>query len=281
MTDARMTPANARVAHPSVASDFPDLTVVDGTEVALVRPTEMLRQSPNGPAVSEVLFGETLTALEDRDGWSFVIHGRDGYVGYLPSPALGPAFEPTHFVAVRSSHVYSQDNFKSAPISPQSFGARFRVISETARFFETEHGFLPKPHLRPLSRPFRDPVTVAQMFFGTPYLWAGCSGFGIDCSGLVQQAARAAGVACPRDSDQQEAALGSPLAPDAPTMRGDLYFWKGHVAVAVDDTTLIHANAHHMAVAYEPISVAIARIEGQGEGPVTSRRRLQDFGASS
>jgi hypothetical protein len=69
-------------------------------------------------------------------------------------------------------------------------------------------------------------------------------------------------------------ALGEALAPDAPVARGDLFFWKGHVAMAVDDQTLIHANAHHMAVAYEPLAAAIARIEAQGGGPVIARRRL-------
>jgi cell wall-associated NlpC family hydrolase len=132
---------------------------------------------------------------------------------------------------------------------------------------------VPKPHLRPISHPFRDPVTVAQLFFGTPYLWGGNSAFGIDCSGLVQAALLACGIACPGDSDLQ-AALGNTVPDDAPMLRGDLIFWKGHVAMVVDDQTLIHANAHHMAVAYEPIDAAIARIKAQGGGTVTGRRRL-------
>jgi len=41
----------------------------------------------------------------------------------------------------------------------------------------------------------------------------------------------------------------------------------------VDSETLIHANAHHMAVAYENIDTAIARIANQGDGPVTSHKR--------
>ena len=53
--------------------------------------------------------------------------------------------------------------------------------------------------------------------------------------------------------------------------RGDLLFWKGHVAIVVDGDRLIHANAHHMAVAYEEIAAAIARIAAQGEGPVIAR----------
>ena len=42
----------------------------------------------------------------------------------------------------------------------------------------------------------------------------------------------------------------------------------------VDADTLIHANAHHMATAYEPITQAVLRIEAQGDGAVTARKRL-------
>jgi cell wall-associated NlpC family hydrolase len=113
---------------------------------------------------------------------------------------------------------------------------------------------------------------VAEQFLGTPYLWGGKTARGLDCSGLVQVALQAAGVACPRDSHVQEGALGK-ASSLAKLQRGDLVFWKGHVAIARDAGTLIHANAHHMAVAIEPVATAIARIEAAGSA-VTSVRRM-------
>jgi hypothetical protein len=50
-------------------------------------------------------------------------------------------------------------------------------------------------------------------------------------------------------------------------------FWKGHVAILLDAETILHANAHHMAVAVEPLAEAIARIEAAGGGGVTGWRR--------
>ncbi|MGH1447497.1 MAG: NLP/P60 hydrolase, partial [Cognatishimia sp.] len=61
---------------------------------------------------------------------------------------------------------------------------------------------------------------------------------------------------------------------DAPLERNDLLFWKGHVALVADEGRLIHANAHHMAVTYEGVDAAINRINAQGDGPVTSRKRV-------
>jgi hypothetical protein len=279
VSDPRITPANDRIAHVSVAAAFPDLMPVEGERRGVAVPLADLRRQPEGARDRQAAMGEAFLALEDRDGWTFGTLVRDGYAGWIQTAKLGARAEANHMVAVRGTHLYPAADFRREPLAALSFGARFRIVSETDRFMETSGGtFLPKPHLRPIERPFRDPVTVAQLFFGTPYLWGGNSGTGIDCSGLVQAALLAAGMPCPGDSDLQEAAVGVALEPGVAPERGDLYFWKGHVAMAVDADTLIHANAHHMAVAYEPITAAVARIAAQGGGPVTSRRRLQPLG---
>jgi cell wall-associated NlpC family hydrolase len=90
----------------------------------------------------------------------------------------------------------------------------------------------------------------------------------------VQTALLACGIECPRDSDQQEQALGDPLPEDTGFQRGDLVFWRGHVGIMANDHMLLHANAHHMAVAYEPFDEAVARIAENEFGAVTSCRRL-------
>jgi cell wall-associated NlpC family hydrolase len=115
-------------------------------------------------------------------------------------------------------------------------------------------------------------VAVAEQFLGVPYLWGGKTSLGLDCSGLVQVSLQAAGIACPRDSDLQELALGK-LSSLASLRRGDLLFWKGHVAIARDPETLIHANAYHMMVAIEPPMDAIARINAMGS-EITAVKRV-------
>ena len=196
-------------------------------------------------------------------------------VGHIRSADLVEKATATHVVATRGTHLYPVADLKSPEVMALSFGARLRIVSTQGAFFETHAGlFVPKCHLRPANAPFTEPASIAQLFFGTPYLWGGNSAAGIDCSGLIQAALLACGIPCPADSDLQESSIGKPLTDSSETLRGDLFFWQGHVAMAVDEQTFIHANAHRMSVAYEPIDTTIKRIAEQGGGPVTARKRL-------
>jgi cell wall-associated NlpC family hydrolase len=134
--------------------------------------------------------------------------------------------------------------------------------------------YLPRQHLAALDAKAADFVAVAERFVGTPYLWGGKSSLGIDCSGLVQVALAAAGIMSPRDSDMQLAALGHALdlAQTSKLRRGDLLFWNGHVAIARNAETIVHANAHHMATTIEDTNDAIARIKAGGSELVAIKR---------
>lgn len=274
MSDARLTPANGRVAAKHLEGQVQAEAFVEGVPARVAWPHVDLGPETTARRDRQLLFGDEVDVYERRQGRAFVQSRKDGYVGYIPDGDLEPLQTATHFVSTAGTHVYSGQSFKSPELMALSLGARVQVTAELHKMWETPEGFIPKKHLRPLDQPYKDPATVAQSLFGTPYLWGGNTRGGIDCSGLVQVALHCCALACPADSDMQRDAVGEALADGVPPLRNDLYFWKGHVGIMVDEHTLLHANAHHMAAVYEPIQAAILRISAQGDGPVLARKRF-------
>lgn len=272
MTDRRLTPANDRAALATLRGVVDAPRHVAGEPAAVAVPLADLRAAPGGARDRQVVLGEALTVIDRHEGWAFVRMGKDGYCGYLPDGALGEPGSPTHWVAAPASHLYPEPRVQAEARAALPLNARLTVLAETGDFAETSHGFVPRRHLRDIGNWHADPVAVAQTLLGTPYLWGGNSRAGVDCSGLVQMAMLACGRDCPADSDLQQS-LGEDVPAKKPLRRGDLVFWTGHVAMAMNADHVIHATAAFMAVVAEPLAPALKRIEAARGGPVTARRR--------
>ena len=228
---------------------------------------------------TQVLFGELVTVYDEKQGWAWVQLARDGYVGYLRARALSPQVKrPTHKVRAPGTYLYASASAKALP-GPHLSMTALLCVAETGPTFArlAEGAFVPMRHIAELDRFAPDFVAAAERFAGTPYVWGGKTRLGLDCSGLVQVAMHAAGLDCPRDSDMQQADLGREVAIRADLdglQRGDLVFWKGHVGIMTDGFLLLHANAHHMAVAAEPLRAAVDRIARAGL-PVAAIKRIE------
>ncbi len=240
----------------------------------VVVPVADILISPAGRRDRQLLLGARVEVLEVAEGHAFVRAERDGHVGYMAEACLGPDAVATHWVAAPASHLYPAADIKQRELGRLSLGARVRVVAEHGRFVELDSGaFLFARHLRALGDWAQDPVAVAEGFLGTPYLWGGNSRDGIDCSGLVQAAQNACGIACPSDSDLQWAGFGQRLEPGVALRRGDLVFWKGHVALLSDPETILHSNGNAMSTCYEGLAAALLRIAA-AEGPELGFKRV-------
>ena len=279
--DPRLTPARPDLAAASLRGQVEAERFVEGVPRTVLAPVADLRRHPRADASldTQALCGAALTLFDEREGWSWVQLAADGYVGYVPSDAIGAAGPaPTHRVTANRTFVYPAADMKTAVLAALPLGGAVAVAgSEGAYARLADGGFVTAAHLAPLSSVAEDFVAVAERLLHVPYLWGGRSPLGIDCSGLVQLSLACSGQAVPRDTPRQEEAIGRPIAMAedlAGLRRGDLVFWSGHVGIMWDATTLLHANAHHMAVASEPLRQAVERILSGSRSPITSLRRI-------
>ena len=263
--------------------DFNDkrLTPPDG----LSRPAQVragaigLYEAPLAGArlATEALCGEVLDLFHEENGFILAQCRRDRYVGWVAPEGLSDTvLTPTHRVGTLRTHAYATPDLKSPPQAMLSLGALITVTAQEGVWSACEGiGWVPHRHLIVRYDPVEDPVSAAEVFLHTPYLWGGRTSLGLDCTGLTQQAFEAAGVLLPRDSDMQFAWSGKAIdnwrEPGA-LRRGDLIFWKGHAGIMTDADHLLHANAWHMAVAHEPLGGAIARIANYYAEPIGARR---------
>ena len=280
MDDPRLTPARPDLAAKYLEGKIAAARFVTGEQFEISDAIAPLREGPSSDAtlLTQALKGERATIYDrNSEGFSWGQLNSDGYVGWLPDRALAkPGAPPTHKITALKTFAFPGPSIKLPPADTLVMGAMVTVVREDGPFAVTREGwYLPRQHIGSIEHHAEDFVAVAERFTGTPYLWGGKSSFGIDCSGLVQVSLNAAGTGCPRDSDMQQDGLGSALdaAESKKLQRGDLIFWKGHVAIVRDADTIVHANAHHMATVIENTRDAIARIKVAGS-EITAIKRL-------
>lgn len=237
-----------------------------------------LRRAPNPDSEqeAEAIFGERMRLFEEKDGWAWVQSERDGYVGYCEAKRLtGTSWTSSHVVAVPRTPLFSGPGLKYAVRQFLHMESTLEVLDAKDGYLQTPHGWVFAKHLCTKRQHQSDYVNSALLFIGVPYVWGGRSSLGLDCSGLVQVVLQRAGIEAPRDSDMQAKSglLGEKLSADILPRRGDIIFWKGHVAIALDQNRVVHATGHHLAVVVEPLEDIDERARAEsGEGVTVVRR---------
>lgn len=275
--DPRLTPARGDLAAAHLKGQVEAAAFAEARKAQAVRAVIGLFKQPDEPSgqQTQILFGENFTIYEEKNGWVWGQSELDNYVGYARGEAFAPPETSTHRVQALATPLFVAPDVKHGARQVLPMNAKLSVADTTGRFVELTNGlFVFARHLAPRDAVISDWVSVAERFIGVPYVWGGKTWAGIDCSGLVQTALEAGGIAAPRDTDMMEMALGAELPRDAPLRRGDLIFWKGHVGIMLDSVRLIHANGFHMQASVEPLTLVDARTQELESLPIRTIRRI-------
>ena len=277
--DPRSTPVRDDLAAAHLRDAFRRPRYAEGVVRQTSWPAAPLSFRPDVAArlETELLMGERFTVYDEVDGWAWGQAVEDGYVGYVPAAALASeVVEPTHLVAVAATHIYPEPDLKRPALARLSMAAWVAVTDIEGGFSRLaggQWGF--SKHLVPVGQVAPDFLETAGRFLGVPYLWGGRTSDGLDCSGLLQIVLQRAGLAVPRDTDQQESAVGRALddwGDPSEFLPGDLVFFPGHVGFVLEGGRFLHANAFDMAVAVHRLEDVLRRAEDAAAGISTVRR---------
>jgi len=213
-------------------------------------------------------FGEAVRVFDESDGYAWCQSRRDSYVGYVEASMLqfGESPAPTHYVATLGAYRYADADLRSPILdflprhSPVTVAQAGITCRDTSYVQLDGGGFLPALCLSAAPPRSTDLAAAGALYLGCPYLWAGRSFLGIDCSGLVQEAFRDLGIAVPRDTDMQRETIGSPVVGEVDKLRrNDLLYMPGHVVIYAGEGTVVHASGHEMAVRRDSLAELMQR----------------------
>ena len=272
--DPRLTPANETVACSTLKGKIKHANFVEAKNYQVNVPFVDLLGSPDGKRNRQLIYGSKVKYFSAAKGWAFIQNTYDNYVGYVPESTIASETQKTHIVTAPLAHVFMEPNIKSKNIEILPLAARVSGEMIGNGFLETELGWISVSQLKRKTELSKDPVEVSKLLQNAPYLWGGNTTLGIDCSGLIQISLLLCGIDCPGDSDQQMNTLGQNIDIGSPRKKGDIIFWKGHVAWALNERQILHANAYHMATVIEEANEAIERIKKQDNNSVIAHKRL-------
>jgi len=277
--DPRLTPARDDLAASWLKDQVKAPRYVEPSRFHINAPVATLYRSPDHSQAIEtqLIYGEAVDVLDQNKDWAWVQSVCDGYVGYIARNQMTQAHaeqQATHRVSNIGSFIFPNNSYKDTPKNTLSYGSLVTIVSEKDGMSKlSDGGYIPSAHLAPVDFHSEEPVAEAFRFLGVPYLWGGRSHIGLDCSALIQLVLQACNYKCPRDSDLQEKHLGKPIDRDD-VQGGDLVFFRGHVGMMVDDSTLIHANDRSMAVSIDDLDEYVRWRSKQGKTPVKMFKRL-------
>jgi len=208
---------------------------------------------------SQIIYGEKFKVLSKNKNWLKIKTSFDNYIGYIRDKNYSSDHSPTHKIFSLKVNIFNKQKKKTKYYLP--FASKFSIIQENKRFVEFEKNkWILKKDIKKIEHKEKDYLKILKLFLKTKYVWGGKTYKGIDCSAILQLFYYYNNRFYPRDTkDQLKYSKGSIKIKKF--KKGDVLFWKGHVAVCINAKKLIHAYGPEKKVIIMSITKTIDKIE--------------------
>ena len=225
------------------------------------KPLSNIYKKPNAfsEVTSQILYGEKFKIISKNKNWIKIKVSFDNYTGYIKNKYYTKDHQPTHKIFTLKANIYNKQKNKTKNFLP--FASRISMIDENKKFIEFEKNkWIKKNNIKKINHIEKDYLKVLKMFLKIKYLWGGKTYRGIDCSAILQLFFYYNNKFYPRDTKDQ-IKYSAKKNRSKVFKKGDIIFWKGHVAVCINAQKLIHAYGPEKKVLIMNIKETINRIE--------------------
>jgi gamma-D-glutamyl-L-lysine dipeptidyl-peptidase len=229
------------------------------------KPLSNIYKKPNvvSEVTSQILYGEKFKIISKNKNWIKIKVLFDNYIGYIKNKDYTKNHKPTHKIFILKANIYNKQKNKTKYFLP--FASRISMIHENKKFIEFEKNkWIKKSDIKKFNHVEKDYLKVLKMFLKIKYLWGGKTYRGIDCSAILQLFFYYNNKFYPRDTKDQ-IKYSTKKNESRVFKKGDIIFWKGHVAVCINTKKLIHAYGPEKKVLIMNIIETKNRIERTGK----------------
>ena len=225
------------------------------------KPLSDIYKKPNvvSEVTSQILYGEKFKIISKNKSWIKIKVLYDNYIGYIKNKDYTKDHKPTHKIFILKANIYNKQKNKTKYFLP--FASRISIIQESKKFIEFEKNkWIKKSDVKNINHIEKDYLKVLKLFLKTKYVWGGKTYRGIDCSAILQLFFYYNNKFYPRDTKDQ-IKYSSKKGKGGIFEKGDIIFWRGHVALCINSQKLIHAYGPEKKVLIMNITETINRIE--------------------
>ena len=216
------------------------------------------KSSKFSEVTSQILYGEKFKILSKNKNWIKIKSDFDNYTGYIQNKNFSKEFRPNYKVSSLRAIIYKKPNLKTNIFL--SLGSKLSVKETNKNYARIDKNkWIKKKDIKNINYREKNFIKIFKKFLSVKYIWGGKSYRGIDCSALLQIFYYYNNKFFPRDTKDQIKYLKGNIKKNY--KKGDIIFWKGHVAICLNSNGLIHAYGPRKKVLIMPIRKTIKLIE--------------------